>query len=285
MKNVTKKLLLGLACVMVLAGTAAADPLEEMTKSEPLDGAESLDLSVELGLAEVDLRAGEEDVLVTFHALYNDRFVDPEFDVQRSGTKARVKIRSDDHGRKRERDIDDDQLYEVRISPNVDLFLDCDMGLAENRIDLTGLRVKEFILDAGLAETRITVDRPNALRTEVIEISSGLGEVETEYLGNLKFDRLEVDGGMGSVTLDLRGYEGRGKVSVDIGMGSATLILPENVGVQVEYEKSMMSSVNLDDFNKVARDLYESEGYEDKEHRLEIQLSVGMGSVDLRWRN
>ena len=260
--------------------------IENYSESSPLDGVKSAEVTVELGLAEFTLKSGDPKTLAQFDAIYDARFTQPSFSVERNGDRAYVLIETRDVKKWKHKDEDRQEAeYRVYLSPDPEIDLKCEVGLGDNELDLTGLKINRLNLESGLAETDIIVANPNAIRTKEVSIESGLGELNTDHLGNLKFDRLSLEGGLGSCDLDLRGFEGDAEVVISVGMGDCNLILPESVGVRLVYEESFMSSVDTRGFMKIDDDRYESKDYDSKDSHLLIELEVGMGSVDIEWRN
>ncbi|MCB2198090.1 cell wall-active antibiotics response protein [bacterium] len=289
MKRALVLLLSGLLVISVMSIAIAKDReprIENYSESAPLDGVKSAEVTVELGLAEFTLKAGDPKTLAQFDAIYDARYTQPDFKYERDGDRAFVLIETKDVKKwKRKEEDRQEAEYRVYLSPEPELDIKCEVGLGDNELDLTGLKVNRVDLESGLAETDIIVAKPNSIRTRVIKIESGLGELNTDHLGNLRFDRLSLEGGLGSSDLDLRGFEGEGEVVISVGMGDCTLILPESVGVRLIHEESFMSSVDTRGFTKVGGDRYESQGYDSKESHLLIELEVGMGTVDIEWRN
>lgn len=278
--------LLLLSAVSIAVAKDREPRIENFSESKPLDGVKSAEIRVELGLAEFTLKAGASKTLAQFDAIYDARYTKPSFDYERDGDRAFVLIETKDVKKWKHKDEDRQEAeYRVYLSPEPEIDLKCEVGLGDNELDLTGLKMNRVDLESGLAETDIIVAKPNSIRTKEIEIESGLGELNTDHLGNLRFDRLSLEGGLGSSNLDLRGFEGEGEVVIAVGMGDCTLILPESVGVRLIHEESFMSSVDTRGFVKVDDDRYESQDYDSKESHLLIELEVGMGSVDIEWRN
>lgn len=271
--------------VLAVAALAVAGKRISFSHSEPVAGARFLEVQADLALAETTIRAGKQDVLVQFSGRYDARNDEPTLEINRSGRKAYVRLDSGGHiGLFGGRDGDESGEFTVEISPDVELALRCDVGLGDNTIDLTGLKLQRLDIDADLSSTEIVMNERNELAADRVEIDTGLGSMTSEFLGHLRFRRMIIDAGMGDITLDLRGYEGHGTMDVSVGMGDCELILPRGLGVRVYHEKGFMSSVDLEGLEKVHEGVWESEDYDSAEHTLDIDLSVGMGSADVRWR-
>jgi len=271
--------------LFALASFSYARGYETVSEKVKLESTDKyLEVQIELGMAEFYLKAADKGNLVTFDGEYDSRHLEPEFDYDRSGDNVSVFIGVDTKRHFKGDKDHFDNNFEVTLSEAVEIELDCELGLGENTMDLTGLKISRLIVESGLSSTDIVVEEENTVSCKVVDIECGLGELSTDYLGNLRFKELVVEGGLGDVGLDLRGFKGNGVVDVSVGMGSCTIILPKDVGVKLRYDKGLFSSVDAPGFDKVRRNLYESEGYDDMENFLDIDVSVGMGSIDIRWR-
>ncbi|MCB2210512.1 cell wall-active antibiotics response protein [bacterium] len=281
-RKLTSALVVVLALCVVIA---YAKKRNSFAHTEALGGAEFVELQLDLSIAETSVKAGEDETLVDFSGEYDEDFDEPTMKVERETDMVYVYLESDDdHHHFGGTDDMDGGDYQVLLSPKPEYAIRCDVGLGENNIDLTGLKVKRLELDAGLAETELIVDKPNEIESDRISIECGLGSLETVKLGHLRFKKLDVDAGMGDVTLDLRGYKGEGMVDISVGMGSCDIIVEKGMGIRVYHDGGFLSSIDLDDMEKVRKDVWETDDYDTASIKLDIDLSVGMGDVDLRWR-
>jgi len=260
--------------------------LETFSEKIPADDSiKTLDVNIDLGIADFELMAAVDSNLVTFDVEYNPKYLEPEFDFEKDGEHAYVYMGIDsDYNNHKKKDMDDTR-FEVTLSKDVEIEMSCDLGLSDNTLDLSALKIKRLEMDSGLSSTEILLTEANPIRSDLVEIECGLGEFDSDHIGYLLFDELVVEGGLGDISLDLRGYEGDGVVEVSVGMGSCTLIIPRDVGVKLRYDKGLFSSVDAPRFERVRGNLYKSRNYSDKESTLDIDVSVGMGSVDIRWRD
>jgi len=281
-----KKATLAIVLIMIL-GAMLVYAKDRLTFAhvEMLENAQFVELQMELSLAETTVKAGNNDTLIDFSGEYDKDRDEPTMKVDRDNDGSiYVLIESDDSSISlSHNDLDASELT-VKLSPIPEYAIRCDVGLGDNYLDLTGLKIKQLDLDAGLAETELVLDQANELTAERVDIDCGLGSIDSDHLGYLHFERLTVDAGMGEVNLDLRGFEGEGTVDISVGMGSCDIIVPRGVGVRVYSDGGFMSSIDLEDMDKVSKNVWESDGFETADNTLEIDLSVGMGSVDLYWK-
>ncbi len=278
-----------LAGVLCTATAFAAGRLEPYEDSAPLDDVKQADVRINLGLARIELQAGENDVLIDVSGEYDPRESQPELRVDRRGDRAVVRFdnRNENkykHHNRRGADVESEDHFQVRLSPKPLTDLELDVGLGKCDLNLDKLRVGRLELDAGLSEVDVSMDSPNSERASRVTLKSGLGEVKTHQIGYLRFDRLHVEGGLGDVELDLRGFEGDGTVDLNVGLGSCRITVPKDVDVRVFYDSNFMSSIDLDGFKRVSKNEYESEGFGSAKSTLEIDASVGMGNLTITRR-
>ncbi|MBZ0265150.1 hypothetical protein K8I28_10810 [bacterium] len=268
--------------IALVANGIAEDRVKKANFEEPLGNTEKAEIQFELSMAETELRAGNKDYLIQIVGIYDSHFFKPILDVERSGKTAFVLFEIDEV--KKWGDHDDmENQYEILFNPDIELKLKGELGLAENSLDLTNLKIARLDLESGLAETSIKLSKSNAIRAERVELEIGLGELNTDHFGYIRFDRLKVDVGMGAAELDLRGFDGEGEAQFNVGMGSIELIISRDVGVRAYAENNFLSSIDLDEMRLVDEDTYESHDYESKSSHLILELEVGMGSIELEW--
>jgi len=75
---------------------------------------------------------------------------------------------------------------------------------------------------------------------------------------------------------------------LEIGLGSADIILPRDVPIRVETENSnWLSSIDFhhDNLDEIDDGIYESNDFEDADTRIVLVIEVGLGSIDLYWKD
>lgn len=180
-------------------------------------------------------------------------------------------------GRKRTIRLD----FQVTTAVPVEMALKA--GLSDAKIDLTGVKLEELELKAGLGEVVLAFYQPNQLECRDINIKAGLGEFKSIGLGNANFRHLEFSGGMGEASLDFTGqWQQDAEAEIKLGMGSVSIILPSELGVEIDAEERFLSSLHLDSFSKQGRS-YLSDNYERSKRKLHIRLQAGIGSIKVRW--
>lgn len=72
------------------------------------------------------------------------------------------------------------------------------------------------------------------------------------------------------------------KLSIDVGAGSAKIEVPEGVGLKVNYNIGV-GSFEVGSNNMRGNGVYTSEGYQQKEIKMEMVVDVGVGSAKVRF--
>ncbi len=168
-----------------------------------------------------------------------------------------------------------------RILPTA---FDIDLGLGKGNLDFTDLRANDLSLECGMSDVTIEFGKENEEEIRSLSIESGLGSVEANGLGYANIARLDVECGLGSVNLRFDGdLQQNIKGKVTVGLGSVEISVPKNVGVEIEAERSFLSSLNLDDFDEIDKDIYRSENWKEAERKIYLAVEIGLGSVDIDW--
>jgi len=264
--------------LVVLAGKLA----HEEFKIEA-ENAKSVDAVVEFGAGEIFINAGDIDDVVRGEIIYEPKSVDffHEYEVEKGVGKLYLES---DH--KDDYDIDtEENKWNLILSTKYPMSLDMDIGACEAEMDLGGLQLENLKFDIGAASSIIEFSKPNPVRLEKMRIEAGASSLDMIEFGNANFKYFTFEGGVGSFDLDLRGkYTGYSKVSIEVGVGSMDLTLPEGIPVRVETDGAgWLSSIDFHrtDLDEMDDDLYESEGYEDADIKLFVEIDVGLGSVDI----
>ncbi|MBI3364446.1 MAG: hypothetical protein HY033_06010, partial [Ignavibacteriae bacterium] len=174
--------------------------------------------------------------------------------------------------------------WEMRFPDGIPISFELGLGLGKGDFDMTGLNVKDLKLSAGASSVSLQFNKPNKNVIEDLTIESGLSKFDGEGLCNANFNHLKFEGGVGSYTLDFSG-ELKKEVDVDIevGLGSLVVRVPENIGVKVIYEKSLLAHINLDrSFTEQGENNYFSPNYRSAPGRMNIRIDAGLGSVKVK---
>lgn len=176
------------------------------------------------------------------------------------------------------------RVWYATISDRIPVRFDITLGAGTANLNLTGIHVREFSLEAGAGTVRINVDKANREEIEEVTISAGVGSVSTKRLGNLRFRTLDFEGGMGKYRLDCSGALPRkSRIYTDVGVGSLTLVLPKGVGAKALTNDHFLSSTKMYRFVQHSDDVYITPDYKKSKRRVLLDLQSGVGSVAVRW--
>jgi hypothetical protein len=119
-----------------------------------------------------------------------------------------------------------------------------------------------------------------------VNVSAHVGAGEcTIDLGRISVQELVVDTGVGQCTVTLPGQGESGTIPVTIkaGIGSLHVIVPEGVAAQIKLDPGL-GGVSVDEsrFHKTGDNTYRTVDYEGAKYRLDVQVDVGIGSIEVR---
>ena len=281
--NTLRIAIVAITVILLSAVLAVAD--EYVTREEvfPQDSISLLSINADFGAG--DLRVRADDIADIAR-------IDIEYDAEKIKVDL-VYEKDDDIGfldlmSKRNRDGDgfdtEDNMWDVVLSTRYSTEFELDLGACRADLDLGGIPIEMINLDVGAAKGILTFGKPNPIKAEKISIDAGAASITMEKLGNANFSHLNFDGGLGKFKLDFDGvYTQKSKAHVSLGMGSAIIHLPADLPIRIEAGDNFLSSI---DFKNVDRDqlddgYYESEDFRSSEISLDLQIEVGLGSVDI----
>jgi hypothetical protein len=244
---------------------------------------ENLEIKIELGAGKFDLQVEDITEVAIAKVVYNDRKVEILADYRERGKTGIVEFESET--RKKFNIDSNDNLWDITLSEKYPVELDISIGACESNFDLGGLPMEYLNFEVGAAEAVLRVSRPNPRQADEISIDAGAASFKIEELGNANFKRLSFDGGMGDFDIDFSGkYTGKSKAKISLGVGSATVRIPADLPVRIETDKSFLSSVdfsNADSHFLEGDDFYETDDFRTSDYSLDLEISVGLGSVEI----
>ncbi|MGC9358590.1 MAG: LiaI-LiaF-like domain-containing protein [Anaerolineae bacterium] len=110
-------------------------------------------------------------------------------------------------------------------------------------------------------------------------VDMGVGETDLD-LTDLQMEDLTVDLGIGRAKVILPA-EGRFDARIDNGIGQIIVVVPEGMEVRVTGGAGL-GSTNVPDGYESQDGAYVSPGYAGADNRVDLQVDVGIGSVDIR---
>lgn len=262
--------------------------LKTLHFSEPLDSATSADISLDLERYSTTIDSLSSSEMLIEAEL--DTVTDVSFAARGNQAKIIHLEPKDDFSFF---DIDWDYLdvrdarWEIGLSPEVPLDLYVDVGSGSVALYLMDLELTSFEIDGGSGSSTLALPASPSEYSAVINGGSGSFDIEIADSAKINF---AIDVGSGSFNI-LIGDTANIEAQIDGGSGSLTINVPNNIGVRIVIRDSGSGSVHIpgnytvvDDLGEDDRDIgiWESAGYDDAAHRVEITFDPGSGSFTLR---
>ena len=252
-----------------------------------LEDAKDAQLSAEIVFGQFIIEPVGGDTLIFVDVEYDpEKFSQPEMDYRRQNSHVKISLESADVI---EDDFDEQRkslqnTWRIYLGQDVTWQLELDLAACETRMELGGLKVENLNVESGLSDTQLRFSEPNRVVLEKCRIETGVGSFEAFQLGNAVIRRFSLENGLGSSVLDFSGkhpFEDL-KASIESGLGSVEMQLPNGLPVIMQVE-TFMGSSDLPGFDKLNGDLYRSVSYQEGVPGLEVDVSIGMGSVNVIW--
>ncbi len=278
--------IIGIGVVLTAAGMALAGRLETIKQKFPASEVKSIVVKGDFSVGHFTIEPADMAEAASVDVEYDSEYLDCDATYEERAGKGFLDLTSESR-RNHNHNGDTDNDWNVVLSTRYQTEFQMDIGASDMEIDLGGIPVTDFDLDIGAADGRLEFSKPNPARLREMTIEVGASSFDCVTLGNANFESLRFESGAASGELDLRGaYTGESEVSIEVGAGSLDIILPKNLPVHIEADDNWFSSVDFhhDDLRKVHKGVWESRNYEDAKDRIFIQIEVGMGSVDVFWK-
>ncbi len=271
--------------ILSLAVPSAADEFENKKFNFPADDVRELDIKIELGAGDFQVRVEETTDLARADVEYNPERVRVFGEYEKRGKTGYISFES---SLRKHFDVDSkDNNWEIVLSDKYETELNIDIGASESEIDLGGLPLRILDLSIGAAEGHLVFSRQNPIEADEIIIDAGAASFAIDNLGNANFRELSFDGGVGDFELDFSGeYKVKSRAKVSIGLGAAKIIIPKALPVRIDADSNFLSSIDFDNADRdfLDDDYYETDNFRDSSYGLELDISVGLGSVDIVFR-
>ncbi len=278
--------LITLLVCLLLVTSVFASRIKNETETVDMQGAKKIYLKGELGAGEFNIVSENQDEAFIADIEYSPNEVEYWVKSKNKSDKCIIEIGSE---RDASFDMDSEEnKWDIVLSTKYPIEIDFDIGACESDFELGGLPIEELVLNVGAADATISFSERNEIRLREIDINAGACSLEMNMIGNANFERFTINGGAGSFELDFRGeYNGVSTVDIEIGLGSADIVLPKGVAVQIHTDGSnWLSSIDIHNnrLDEVDDDVYESDGFDSADDKIILHVSVGLGSVDIRFR-
>jgi hypothetical protein len=259
--------------------TIEVGEIVEKEESVPLDGTESVAVDILFGAGELEIVAGESDQLFSGRFLYNVEEWEPEI----THSDGRLVIQQGDEEDSWGWPGEDAARNEWKLafSPEVPFEMDIKIGAGQGELDLTDLQLEELDIDLGAGDFSVQFNAPNQVQMRRFTLDVGAANLEIEGVGNASPEDMIIQGGAGKIALDLTGdWANSADIEVTSGVGQLELRLPDDVGARVKVEGGL-SNVEASGLSR-SGDAYINDAYGEAEIELNIEVTTGVGQVDLK---
>lgn len=280
------QLLLTASLILCVWQPAAAQDYRTTTASRRVSGEPDLSVKVEYGAGEFRLGPGAGPSLYRTSLRYDASLFRPLHQYDPAVRRLRVGVESLDGGiRVSKRDLPEQRL-ELALSPEVPVELELVFGAGAAQIELGGMSLRSAAVKTGASETRIGFAVPNRIRCDELRLEVGAIDLRVGGLGNSRCAAVNLKGAAADVTLDFGGeWPDSGSVSVDlaVAMGSATLEIPRSIGLSARVDR-FLAAFDRSGLRRRGNRYY-SQGYDSAAVRLDLNVKVGVGSLEVRWKD
>ncbi len=284
-----KTVMLSLAVLSVPIGLTGGEyEVAKETFPFKVSGDKPLEIIMNVDAGEIHVEKGTDAASGSVQAAYvkDDCRLKVKFDEKQN----RLQIRADNdnwssinHNGDKE---DEDRWMKmiVTLPFNVDMEMDARIKAGEVKMNVGGMRFREFAVTTWAGEVGIAFDEPNAVVMNELFIDTKIGESRLEHLGNARFRQAMIDGGIGEMTVDFTGSLEKGsRAKVDLDIGETTVIVPDSAGVRMRVGGSMgfLSQKDIDESLVQRGRYYYSDEYEGKQDGFYLLITPGLGELNV----
>lgn len=254
---------------------------------------ETFESAISFGLGELTLGANEKLSQLNGSIFYSKKLGEPQISMDRRSGYGEFEFELEmDYGNLdldfslTDWDFDVNDMHnemEFLLPINIPTDLELEFGVGEAIIDLTNIQLSKFDLGCGMSDVTVIVEKSNKLMCDKVSIEIGMAEFKGIGLGHLNSNDYSVDVGLGDATIDLTGsFYQDAELDINVGLGSLNLVLPKNANITLKADHSFLASVDVNDLEKEHENAYKSKEWNRNFPTLEIDISVGLGDVDVR---
>lgn len=281
-------LMLGGCCCCLPAGVQSSrvtrniqiGPVQQESHQVQLGGADRVAVDIQFGGGELEIEAGK-DTLLDGEFVYNLPELEPEIVYNVQGQQGELLIRHRENRINWDRSTTEMRNeWRLRLTQDVPLSLDIDVGASTGRLELGGLRIVGLDLVAGAADMQVGFEQPNPERLDSLSVHSGAARLDLLNLGNANLQEFSFDGGLGAYTFDFAGqWERSAQARIQAGASQIVLRVPEDIGVRV-----CPGDLRNGDYDRLleADGCYVNELYDRSEIQLDIDLDLGLGKLTVK---
>jgi len=250
-----------------------------------IENVNELETDVNFKMGSLDIRPNTKREFDGYSEYSTPFFSTPDVEYRTFNNKGTLDIRTNSHDEMNSFHWKKDRFHhesEFKLPIDIPTELEIDFGMGEADIDLTNIQVNDLNIECGMGELDLTVEALNQVTCSEIIIEAGMGEFEGNGISLLRPEYISIEVGMGAAILDLSDpIENDIEIEVEVGLGSIELILPEQVNISARVHDHFLSSVELEGVVQ-KRNKYFSEKWNDDWPTVTLEMSVGMGSIEVK---
>lgn len=126
----------------------------------------------------------------------------------------------------------------------------------------------------------LTVDLTDKIPLEVV-LNVGAMDLNLDF-SKIRLEKLEIKSGATSANLKFGNLVDQAVFNLDTGASSNNILLPEGIGAKVKIDSGVSSS-ELKDFEKLDNNTYQTEGYDQAEKKIDMEIKMGAASLNVKW--
>jgi hypothetical protein len=156
--------------------------------------------------------------------------------------------------------------------------LEVKAGAYKGVIKLTDYALKNFTVNDGASESKVTFDNPNKSEMQKLVYKTGASKVDLIGLSNANFKEMSFDSGAGSYKLDFSGKLTRdAEVTIKSGVSNVEIVIPEGTNSQINLHGGL-NNVELEGTWTSSGSEYSTSGSGPK---ITIDIDMGVGNIHL----
>ena len=272
------------ALALIVAAPAIAGRITTEEKSVNLNDEKEAFVEIDFGIGDLLIAQGNPDKLAFVKGSYDPRYFDYKFDYKKKHKSGDLYFDVSTLKGKWSDLNGVDNEWSLEFTSKIPLDLAMDIGAAKCDLNLGGLMISRLDLEIGAADCKISFDEPNKCDLKKLLIDAGASSVYIDKLGNARFELLDFDGSVGSYDIDFSGeFDFDAEADISVGLGSIDIVIPSDVGVRLYTDDSFLSSIDFPKkkFRRIDTGFYESRNWDDAKGHLELDVEIGLGSVDI----
>ncbi len=253
-----------------------------------------LNTTVEYGLGDLTVKAGTSRNTISGLLSYDPSRKNPQLSFTPRGNQVDFAIKFEDADSfDYKTDLNFSDYRKLKFKENVSeidlalpmgiaMDLSLEFGFGNAHIDLSTLQIERMNIECGLSDVNMEIQSPNPVKAQKLKIESGLGDLSIVGLGNLRAADIDLDVGLGSTDIDFRGDRlADTDFNIEVGLGDLDLIMPRHANIKIRVSDSFLSSLSITGLVEEKEDLWVTPNWKPGLPVLNLDVSVGLGSVNI----